>query len=66
VVAAENERLYHEAKQASEFKSTLLAAVGHELRTPLTAIKGHASTLLADDVVWSPEDQRHFLETIQE
>jgi signal transduction histidine kinase len=63
-VAQENERLYHEARQASEFKSTLLAAVGHELRTPLAAIKGHASTLLQDDVVWSAEDQRHFLRTI--
>lgn len=63
-VAQENERLYHEARQASEFKSTLLAAVGHELRTPLAAIKGHASTLLQDDVVWPEQDQRHFLRTI--
>jgi signal transduction histidine kinase len=65
-VAKENERLYHEAMQASQFKSTLLAAVGHELRTPLAAIKGHATTLLQDDVVWSPDDQRHFLQTISD
>src|SRR5437763_3463019 len=63
-VAKENERLYHEAMQASQFKSTLLAAVGHELRTPLAAIKGHTTTLLQDDVAWSPDDQRHFLQTI--
>ena len=50
--------------EADEFKTTLLAAVGHELRTPLTAIKGHASTLLQDDVTWSPEEQRHSLRTI--
>jgi signal transduction histidine kinase/HAMP domain-containing protein len=46
------------------FKTTLLGAVGHELRTPLAAIKGHASTLLQEDVTWSIDDQRHFLQTI--
>ncbi len=51
-------------KELDEFKTTLLAAVGHELRTPLAAIKGHASTLLQEDVSWSLEDQRHFLQTI--
>jgi len=50
--------------ELDEFKTTLLAAVSHEVRTPLAAIKGYASTLLQQDVVWSPEDQRHFLETI--
>jgi PAS domain S-box-containing protein len=51
-------------RELDEFKSALLAAVGHELRTPLAAIKGHASTLLQQDVTWSAEDQHHFLETI--
>ncbi len=51
-------------RELDEFKTTLLAAVGHELRTPLAAIKGHASTLLQQDVTWSPADQRHFLLTI--
>jgi signal transduction histidine kinase len=50
--------------ELNEFKTTLLAAVGHELRTPLAAIKGHTSTLLQQDVTWSPADQRHFLLTI--
>ncbi|HEX6484089.1 MAG TPA: ATP-binding protein [Ktedonobacteraceae bacterium] len=53
-------------REIDEFKSTLLAAVGHELRTPLAAIKGHASTLLQHDVIWSPADQRHFLQTISD
>ncbi|HEX8731874.1 MAG TPA: ATP-binding protein, partial [Ktedonobacterales bacterium] len=53
-------------EEANEFKSALLAAVGHELRTPLAAIKGHASTLLQDDVTWPPDDQRHFLRTISD
>lgn len=51
-------------REIDEFKSALLAAVGHELRTPLAAIKGHASTLLQQDVTWSTMDQRHFLQTI--
>ncbi len=51
-------------RELDEFKTTLLAAVGHELRTPLAAIKGHASTLLQEDVTWSVSDQRHFLQTI--
>ncbi|HEY6406739.1 MAG TPA: ATP-binding protein, partial [Ktedonobacteraceae bacterium] len=51
-------------RELDEFKTTLLAAVGHELRTPLAAIKGHASTLLQEDVTWSPADQRHFMQTI--
>lgn len=52
--------------EVDEFKTTLLGAVGHELRTPLTVIKGHASTLLQDDVAWSEADQRHFLQTISD
>jgi PAS domain S-box-containing protein len=43
-----------------------LAMVSHELRTPLTSIKGFASTLLADDVVWSAEQQRDFIQTISD
>jgi signal transduction histidine kinase len=51
-------------REVDEFKTTLLAAVGHEVRTPLAAIKGYASTLLQEDVVWPLADQRHFLQTI--
>jgi signal transduction histidine kinase len=51
-------------READEFKTTLLAAVGHELRTPLAAIKGYASSLLQDDVAWSVDAQRHSLRTI--
>ncbi|HEX6507282.1 MAG TPA: ATP-binding protein [Chloroflexota bacterium] len=51
-------------RELEQFKTTLLGAVGHELRTPLAAIKGYASTLLQDDVSWSPNDERQFLEAI--
>ena len=51
-------------REIDQLKTTLLATIGHELRTPLSVIKGNASTLLQEDVAWTPEDQRHFLQTI--
>jgi PAS domain S-box-containing protein len=45
-------------------KSGMITTVSHELRTPLAAIKGYASTLLADDVQWDLASQREFLQII--
>jgi two-component system sensor histidine kinase KdpD len=56
----------HEAERANEIKTKFLAMISHELRTPLTSIKGFTTTLLADDVVWEPEEQRDFIQTIQQ
>lgn len=56
----------HEAERANEIKTRFLAMITHELRTPLTSIKGFATTLLAEDVVWEPEEQRDFVLTIQQ
>ena len=53
-------------QEIDQFKTTLLAAVGHELRTPLAVIKMHASTLLQEDVVWSPADQRQFIQEMSD
>ena len=50
-----------EAETANELKLKFLAMISHELRTPLTPIKGFATTLLAEDVVWPAEKQREFL-----
>jgi signal transduction histidine kinase len=55
-----------EAEQANELKLKFLAMISHELRTPLTSIKGFSTTLLADDIEWSPSKQRDFLQTIDE
>ncbi|MCB8985906.1 MAG: GAF domain-containing protein [Ardenticatenaceae bacterium] len=53
-------------QELDRMKSSLIATVSHELRTPLAAIKGYASTLLADDVQWDAVSQREFLEIISQ
>ena len=57
-------RARREAEEANDVKLKFLAMISHELRTPLTSIKGFSTTLLADDVEWTPENQRDFIETI--
>jgi PAS domain S-box-containing protein len=53
-------------RELDRMKSSLVSTVSHELRTPLAAIKGYASTLLADDVTWDRESQREFLSIISD
>ena len=50
--------------ELDRMKSNLVSTVSHELRTPLAAIKGYATTLLADDVEWDSASQREFLSII--
>jgi len=52
--------------ELDRMKSSLVSTVSHELRTPLAAIKGYATTLLADDVEWDQESQREFLSIISD
>jgi PAS domain S-box-containing protein len=56
----------HEAERANEIKTRFLAMISHELRTPLTSIKGFTTTLLADDVTWDANEQRDFIQTIEQ
>ncbi len=56
----------HEAERANEIKTQFLAMISHELRTPLTSIIGFTTTLLANDVVWEPDEKRDFIETIEQ
>ncbi|MFZ5820152.1 MAG: ATP-binding protein [Chloroflexota bacterium] len=53
-------------QELDRMKSSLVSTVSHELRTPLAAIKGYASTLLADDVEWDRNSQREFLNIISD
>lgn len=52
--------------EVDRMKSSLISTVSHELRTPLAAIKGYASTLLADDVHWDVASQQEFLQIISD
>ena len=56
----------HEAERANEIKTEFLAMISHELRTPLTSIIGFTTTLLAEDVAWEVNEQRDFIQTIQQ
>jgi PAS domain S-box-containing protein len=53
-------------RELDRMKSSLVSTVSHELRTPLAAIKGYASTLLADDVEWDRTSQHEFLTIISD
>jgi signal transduction histidine kinase/HAMP domain-containing protein len=53
-------------RELDRMKDSLIATVSHELRTPLAAIKGYATTLLADDVQWDDSAQREFIRVISD
>jgi two-component system sensor histidine kinase KdpD len=70
--ALELEELQAEASTAAslasagEFRAAILSAVSHDLRTPIAAIKASVSSLLQEDVSWTNEARREFLDTIDE
>jgi len=51
-------------RELDQLKSDFVSTVSHELRTQLTSIYGFAKTLVRTDAVFSPADQRTFLEVI--
>jgi len=53
-------------RELDRMRSSLVSTVSHELRTPLAAIKGYATTLLADDVEWDRASQNEFLTIISD
>ena len=55
-----------ELSKVNELRSALLAAVSHDLRTPLASIKASVTSLLAEDVEWSPEAVQEFCVAIDE
>ena len=71
-VAVERRRLQADVQaaaglqEANELRTALLAAVSHDLRTPLASIKASVTSLLQDDVSFTPEATREFLTTIDE
>jgi two-component system sensor histidine kinase KdpD len=53
-------------EKANELRTALLRAVSHDLRSPLSAIQASVTSILQEDVQWPPEDQKEFLQTINE
>jgi signal transduction histidine kinase len=68
----ESARLNHERQEtlaldeANRLKAELISTLAHEMRTPLTSIKGYSTALLMEEVTFSPETQREFLQFIDE
>lgn len=53
-------------RELDRMRASLVSTVSHELRTPLAAIKGYATTLLAEDVEWDAQSQKEFLKIISD
>jgi two-component system sensor histidine kinase KdpD len=66
-VAYQQRRLAEAADSASRLaesdrtRTALLNAVSHDLRTPIASAKAAVSSLLADEVRWTEQDQRELL-----
>jgi two-component system sensor histidine kinase KdpD len=70
-LALERLRLQREATEAEilrrtdELRTALMNAVSHDLRTPLASIIASAGSLLQEDVQWSDDERREFLQAIE-
>ena len=70
-LAVERTRLVAEATQlqvvmeSDRLKSALLHSISHDLRTPLATVKGAASNLRDQSVVWHPDAEQALLEMIE-
>ena len=53
-------------RRLDSLQDDFIATVSHELLTPLGCIKGYATTLLREDIIWDQESQREFLSIIDE
>ena len=54
------------ARQADRLRSEVMATLSHQLRMPLSAIKGYATALMLDDIQWSEDKRREFLQLVDE
>ncbi len=64
-VAADNARLYTEARRANDAKDEFLGMMSHELRTPITVIRGGARVLRARATQLDDETREGLLNDIE-
>ena len=50
--------------EVDALRTGLLRSVSHDLRTPLAAVRANVSSLLLDDVAWTPAEERAILTAI--
>lgn len=55
-----------ERAQLEKAKRDWIAGISHDLKTPLTYIKGYSTLLLNPDYDWSKEEQRNFIQEIDD
>ena len=60
----ELEQSLQERTRQEENRKELIASMSHDIRTPLTAIRAYVEGL-ADNVAYTPERRRHYIEVIQ-
>lgn len=52
--------------EGDRLRTEALAILSHELSTPLAAVKGYVTAMLLEEVTWSEEKRRQFLQLIVE
>ncbi|MEO8539987.1 MAG: ATP-binding protein [bacterium] len=64
-LAADNARLYSEARRANDAKDEFLGMMSHELRTPITVIRGGARVLKARNATLDTDTRQGLLDDIE-
>lgn len=66
VKLSEEAKLAHLTAESEKLRTAILDSVSHELRTPLATITGSATALIEGESLFTPEDRKDLLLTIQE
>ncbi|WP_334075963.1 MULTISPECIES: ATP-binding protein [Paenibacillus] len=66
VKLSEEAKLAHLTAESEKLRTAILDSVSHELRTPLATITGSATALIEGEGLFTPEDRKDLLTTIQD
>jgi K+-sensing histidine kinase KdpD len=58
--------IIRQTREAEQLRSELMATLSHELRMPLTTIKGYATMLLMDEILWESAQINEYLHLIDD